>query len=44
MSIVQLLDFKFSLACMYRSHVGDFYEFLEKPESVNVKCSSVPKI
>jgi hypothetical protein len=43
MSIVQLLDFKFTLACMYRSHDGDFYEFLEKPESVIVKCSPMPK-
>jgi len=44
MSIVQLLDFKFTLACMYRSQDGDFYEFLEKPESVIVKCSPMPKI
>jgi hypothetical protein len=28
---------------MYRSHDGDFYEFLEKPESVIVKCSPMPK-
>jgi len=42
MSTEQLLDFKFTLACMYRSHDGDFYEFLEKPESVIVKCSPMP--
>jgi len=43
MSIVQLLDFKLTLACMNISHDGDFYEFLEKPESVIVKCSPMPK-
>lgn len=44
MSIVQLLDLKFTLACMCTSHDGDFYEFLEKPESVLVNCSPMPKI
>ena len=34
MSTAQLLDFKFTLNCMYRSHDGDFYKFLEKPESI----------
>lgn len=43
MSTVQLLDFKFTLAYMYRSHDGDFYEFLVKPESVRVKCSPMPR-
>jgi len=43
MSIVQLPDFKFTPARMYRSHDGDFYEFLEKPKSVIVKCSPMPK-
>jgi len=42
MSTAQLLDFKFTLNCMYRSHDGDFYEFLEKPESIIVKWSPVP--
>jgi len=44
MSAAQLLDFKFTLTCMYRSHDGDFYEFLEKPESIIVKCSPMPNI
>jgi exonuclease III len=37
------LDFKFTLACIYRSPIGDFYEFFNKLELVICKVCSKGK-
>jgi hypothetical protein len=43
MTIVDLLDFKFTLTCTYGSLDGDFYDFLKKLVSVICKVQSKGK-
>jgi len=43
MTTVELLDFKFTLACIYRSLDRDFYDFLTKLGSVICKVQSKGK-
>jgi hypothetical protein len=43
MTIVEFMDFKFNLACVYRSPDGDFYKCLDKLESVICKVQSKGK-
>jgi len=43
MTTVELLDFKFTLACIYRSLDGDLYDFLKKLGSVICKVQSKGK-
>jgi hypothetical protein len=43
LSVVELLDFNVTLACIYRSPDADFYEFLNKLELVICKGNSKGK-
>jgi hypothetical protein len=43
LSVVELLEFNFTLACIYRSPIGDFYEFWNKLELVICKVHSKGK-